>query len=117
MLYNIKPSYFALPGLKNNVHFRTKTERQNIIIDGICEIFSIDRKALFGKRRDADVVEARHIAMLALRIKNRMSVTDIGRIFNKDHSSVIHACEKINNQVRIYPEYADRINQIINKLL
>jgi len=45
-----------------------------------------------------------------------MSLPEIGKHFNKDHSTVIHARDKIKHMLNTDPFFAERINIIINKI-
>jgi chromosomal replication initiator protein len=46
------------------------------------------------ERRDAATVAARHAAMQRIRRQLGWSYPRIGRLFNRDHTTVMHACEK-----------------------
>jgi hypothetical protein len=47
--------------------------------------------AILSKSRKAEIVEARHLAMAALRECGRFSYAAIGTFFNRDHSTVIQS--------------------------
>lgn len=51
--------------------------------------------ALTGKSRRAEVVRARQVAMYLCREIVRNSYAEIGLQFQRDHSTVMHACGKI----------------------
>lgn len=57
--------------------------------------FTVDQ--LRSRSRKSNVVWARHVAMWLAREKTRRSFPAIGRTFgNRDHSTVMHACERMN---------------------
>ncbi len=43
-----------------------------------------------------------------------LSLTEIGREFNRDHSTVLHAKEKLKETIENDPFFTPVINQIIN---
>ncbi|MBP8591042.1 chromosomal replication initiator protein DnaA [Candidatus Shapirobacteria bacterium] len=61
--------------------------------------FSFKIRDLCGKSRKAELVNARHIAMYLLRKDLNLPLMKIGELLgNRDHSTVIHAIEKINQE-------------------
>ena len=70
-----------------------KAEALGIIKDVAANTgFSVEE--LTGKRRFTGLVEARHRAMAQIRERTALSYPEIGNLFNRDHSSVIHAVQK-----------------------
>ncbi len=63
------------------------------VIGSVISFFNVDRDLLFGNSRKAEIVEARHVLAYCLRNKFRLSFPAIGEIFNRDHTSIMHACE------------------------
>ena len=61
--------------------------------------FSFKIRDLCGKSRQKELVSARHIAMYLLRKDLNLPLMKIGELLgNRDHSTVIHAIEKINQE-------------------
>ncbi len=66
------------------------------VIKTVANHFRVKQIAIKGKRRTKDLVTARHVAMYFLREELKMPLEEIGRWFsNRDHTSVIHAIQKI----------------------
>jgi len=62
----------------------------------VAEYYKIKIADLFSRKRTRDIVLPRQVAMLLARELTNMSYPDIGKAFGgKDHSTVMHACEKI----------------------
>ena len=57
--------------------------------------FNLDQEDLMGKKRDKDVVMARQVAMHLTRELTSLSLSGIGNLFGRDHTTVMHACEKV----------------------
>lgn len=63
----------------------------------VADYFKIKVVDLFSKKRTRDIVFPRQVAMLLARELTNMSYPDIGKSFGgKDHSTVMHACDKID---------------------
>ena len=62
----------------------------------ICRYFDIHSDDLSSKKRTRELAYARQIAMYLVRELTNMSLPKIGETFgNRDHSTVMHACDKI----------------------
>ncbi len=68
----------------------------NYIIKKVCQHYHISELDLLGSNRNKDFVLPRHIAVyIAKKISNK-SLSDLAKIFKrKNHSTIIHASEKI----------------------
>jgi len=70
------------------------------VIKTVANHFRIKQSAIRGKSRIKDLVTARHIAMYLLRNELKLPLEEIGKWFsNRDHTSVLHATQKIEDQV------------------
>lgn len=79
--------------------------KENIITpdtvqEAVAKRFGVEMKALNGTSRQSNVVMARQIAMYLIRQLTQSSLPTIGRAFGgKDHSTVLHAINKISKLV------------------
>ncbi len=78
--------------------------------------YGISVEELMSKQRKEKFVFPRHIAIYLAHELTDMSWTDIGKAFDKDHSTTIHASDKIKNMIINDPFFAEVINKIINKI-
>ena len=77
---------------------------QDAVLDAVCTYFATDRDTVMGRRRDKHTAMTRQVTMYLLREEANMQVTAIGRFLGgRDHSTVLHACTKIANQLNIDP--------------
>ena len=78
-----------------------KVISSEFIQDIIGKYFNIDPKDLKGSKRSNDVTFPRQIAMYMCRNVANMSLPQIGRDFGKrDHTTVMHACNKIEKEIK-----------------
>ena len=72
-----------------------------LIQETIAKYFNITVEELKGVKRSNDVTFPRQIAMYLCRDVANMSYPKIGEDFgNRDHSTVMHACKKIENEIK-----------------
>ena len=65
------------------------------ILEAAALQFGVTVGDLKGKSKEARVVNARHVAMSVMRVFFECSFADIGRVFNRGHATVMHACKRI----------------------
>ena len=82
------------------VHSQNKVLSIEYIQDVVAKYFNISVADLKGSRRSSDVVLPRQIAMYLCKSVAQISYPKIGNAFGKrDHSTVMHACEKIESEI------------------
>jgi chromosomal replication initiator protein len=92
---------------------RTKRVKIEDIQRLITREYNITRGDLLSARRSANVVRPRQIAMYLAKTLTSRSLTDIGRRFgDRDHTTVIHAVQKINTQVDTNKALAHEIDAL-----
>ncbi len=88
------------------------------IAQAVAEYYHISLDAMCGKQRDKHIVMPRQIAMYLIRQETQVSLLEIGQLFGgRDHSTVMHACEKIDREVNINPTLRREIVAIREQLL
>jgi chromosomal replication initiator protein len=88
------------------------------IAQAVAEYYHISLDAMCGKQRDKHIVMPRQIAMYLIRQETQISLLEIGQLFGgRDHSTVLHACEKIDREVNINPTLRHEIVAIREQLL
>lgn len=90
------------------------------IIEHAAEMFGLEVEQLKGKSRTRDLVHARQVGMYVCRELTDLSYPQIGREFGgRDHSTVIHAYEKIANLMqerrKTYEDVTSLIQQILSE--
>ena len=71
--------------------------------------FGFESVRILGNNRKAELVRARHMIMKYMFDCGHFS-TDIGRFMQRDHTTVLHACISVKNQVEtdvVYRELND----------
>jgi len=110
---------FTLDTVKTLLKDVIKTEEDiKITIDKIQQIiadeYTVAVKDLKGKKRCSQIVMPRQIAMYLARTMTDASTTEIGDAFGgKDHTTVMHACNKIKEKVEVDAYFAAHVNKLI----
>ncbi len=102
-------------------HLTEREKRTHVTIDEIvqtvADYFEIKPQDILGDRRQRKIAVPRHIAQYLAREFTTLSLPKIGQRFGgKDHTSVLHACRKIENLVKKDPNLKNIITYL-TKLL
>jgi chromosomal replication initiator protein len=79
----------------------------------VCKHFKVSMEDLNSKKKNSSIAWPRQVAMYLATELTSLSLPEIGREFNRDHSTVVHAREKIKEEIEQNPFFAPVINQII----
>lgn len=83
------------------VSSKDKIISSSFIQETVAKYFNIDPKDLVGAKRSNDVVFPRQIAMYLCRTVPQLSLPQIGKDFgNRDHTTVMHAYNKIDKEIK-----------------
>ena len=83
----------------------------------VADYYKITVEVLKSKKRSVNIAYPRMVAMYLSRMLTDESFPKIGMEFGgRDHSTVIHACDKIEEDIKINSELKDIINEIRSKL-
>ncbi|MBI4022209.1 MAG: chromosomal replication initiator protein DnaA [Candidatus Andersenbacteria bacterium] len=87
------------------------------ILSVVSVYYTISLEELCGKSRKKEIVRPRQIAMYLLRKENSVSFPTIGDYFGgRDHTTAMHACEKIEKLIEHDEELLREINFIRERL-
>ena len=74
------------------------------IIDYICKLYELSKTELLSKKKTLDIVRARNIIHNLLSEKYKMNLSNIGRHFKQDHTTVLHSIKMKLNKQRYWSE-------------
>jgi chromosomal replication initiator protein len=87
------------------------------IIEEVAQYFSISPEELCSASRSRQLVNARQIAMYLTRELTDLSLPRIGRAFgNRDHSTVMHATQKIAGLMTERRATYDQVQELTNRV-
>ena len=86
------------------------------IQEAVARYYHISLEDLKGKKRTKSIVEPRQIAMYLARELTNSSLPKLGTEFGKDHSTVLHAYDKINEEYKLQGDVTKAVNDLKKKL-
>ncbi|HSX24485.1 MAG TPA: chromosomal replication initiator protein DnaA [Candidatus Andersenbacteria bacterium] len=88
-----------------------KTVNADEIISAVSSYYNISSDELCGKSRKKEIVRPRQVAMYILRRESNMAFPSIGEHFSgRDHTTAMHACEKIEKLIDNDEELSQEIS-------
>ena len=92
-------TYYVIPGLK------MKKVRFQRIIMAVAEHFDISTRLMMSKSRQRELVLARNMCMYIMKTYFNMTLKEIGRTFNRDHTTVIHGIRMFHQDRQVNEQY------------
>ena len=87
------------------------------IFKSVSDFYDIQESGLIEKNRRKEIVKPRQIAMYLLREELKYSYPYIGsKLGGRDHTTVIHSCEKIEKELKTNQKMVEEIN-LIKKMI
>ena len=99
---------------------RYEKPREQITVQQITNVvakaFNQEPDTLTGKKRTARINHARQVAMYLAREMTEASLPQIGEFFGRSHTTVLHGCNKIEEEIAADPILASRIQSLRNQI-
>ncbi len=108
----------CIEALKNIIgEQKTKIITPDLIKNIVAEHYQLDLNAFKSRRRTRDIAFPRQIAMYLCRELTDLSLPKIGEEFGgRDHTTVIHAHERIANEIKKNPPFETTIYNLIQTI-
>lgn len=112
-LKNRELTLMEIKSLTKNTAKPQKSVSAKDVIKAVSAFYNIDEEVIYSKTRRQEIVKPRQVAMYLLREEFNHSFPSIGqKMGGRDHTTIIHSCEKIKNELKNNSELAGEINQI-----
>lgn len=86
------------------------------IMEAVANYFYIPVEQMISQNRSKDVAYPRQMAMYMIRQELEYSFPDIAKIFKRDHTTVMHACNKIEEERKHSGETEEVIKKLHNNI-
>jgi chromosomal replication initiator protein len=89
----------------------------DIIQREVAEYYRLSPSDLKGKKRSKSIVLPRQLAMYISRKLTELSTIEVGQSFGgRDHTTVLHSCDKIENLMRSDPKFDVEVQNIMRDI-
>lgn len=104
-------NYYTMPGLKYRPLF-IKGRDIPRIIEVIAKKYGFTARQITVFNRRQQVRWARQVAMYVLHRELKISCIVVGKHFNRDHTTVLAACNRVEDIIKTEPEKRDELSQL-----
>ena len=85
----------------------------DLIISEVCRFYNISEDTIRSTQKNKGTAEARQIAMFLIRSMTNLSLPDVGKEFNRDHTTVMHGVNKIEELLK---DKTNPLNDVIRDI-
>lgn len=82
------------------------------VLSAVSNKYKVDRNELFSKKRNSEIVKARNVSVYLIKTLTDMTLVSIGRMFNRDHSTILNSLSNIEKEIKTSAEFAHEIEEI-----
>ncbi|MBR7166073.1 MAG: chromosomal replication initiator protein DnaA [Clostridia bacterium] len=82
----------------------------------VCDRYNVGVGDITGKRKNANIVTARHVATYILRQITDLSSVEIARYFSQDHSTILSAIKNVEKKIEANPEFEEQVSGLIHQI-
>ena len=112
----LKERELTLAEVKNFVKNNAKPKKlvsTKEVVKTVAEFYNIEEQAVYDKTRKKEIIKPRQIIMYILREDFNISYPAIGeKLGGRDHTTVMHSCEKIKNDLKFDESLTQEITQL-----
>ena len=83
------------------------------ILTFVSQKYGIPTEDIIGKRKTDAIATARQVAIYLLRELTEMSFANIGKVFNRDHSTVVASVNKVKDRMKEDSSFEAQIDEMI----
>lgn len=107
--FNIMTTYYSFGGRK-----RINKDDVRLVLREVCRKLNTDYEKSLSKARYDEFVRARQIT--ALLCKKRCSYLVIGKALNRDHATIMHAVNKLSQEMQVNDNLREQVYTIKKQL-
>ena len=112
----LKDKELTMLDVRNYIKSNVKPKKSVAVKDVvriISDFYNIKEESIYEKTRHKEVIKPRQIIMYILREDFSISYPSIGqKLGGRDHTTVIHSCEKVKNDIKEDQSLLEEIGQI-----
>ena len=108
-------NYWTIPSVRQKkITTMDMLNQAENIIDKVANYYKVQVKDIKGKSRKRQFVKARFIAMYLIKNSTTLTLSAIGDIVGRDHTTIIHSLQTIQNTLSLHydTDLRDELNEI-----
>jgi chromosomal replication initiator protein len=86
------------------------------IISEVSRKYGVSEDDIRSKKKSENIANARHICVYIIRRMTDLSLPSIGKIFSRDHSTVLSSINKVDLNIKTKKNYEEEIENLIKDI-
>jgi len=86
------------------------------ILKYVSQKLGIPEEDIKSRKQTKDIKNARHVAVYLTRKLLDMPLASVGKLFNRDHTTIMSSVENIEKQLKASPAFENTINEMIREI-
>ncbi|MBE6682333.1 MAG: chromosomal replication initiator protein DnaA [Ruminococcaceae bacterium] len=86
------------------------------IMSFVSSKYGIPEEDIRSSKRSKDIANARHITVYLIRKLVDMPLASIGKLLNRDHTTIMSSVENVEKQLKVSPAFENTINEMIREI-
>jgi chromosomal replication initiation ATPase DnaA len=106
--------YWTIPGMKFQLDFKniTTLDEGEAMIRKMSDRIGIPYEKIISKTRWRSIVTARQCVIFVLRRNTNLTLKEIGVLFNRDHTTVIHSVSSVSGLLENSPDIVQMVSEL-----
>lgn len=84
-----------------------------VVCEEVCRAFNLDMERLHRRSREDHIATPRQVVFYLGHELSDISSAGMGRIFHKDHGTVLHGCKKIRDRIETDHKFRELVGQLL----
>lgn len=86
------------------------------ILAYVSQRYNIPEEDIKSSKRSKDIANARHISVYLIRKLLDMPLASIGKLLNRDHTTIMKSVENVENNIKTSPAFENTINEMTREI-
>ncbi len=87
------------------------------IFSAVFNHYGVSKAELLSQKRNKEIAFARHVSIYLIRQISEMSFPGIGKIFNRDHTTIISSCDQITKKINSDASFSMEISELKKEVM
>lgn len=86
-----------------------------IVLEEVSREFKVPQDQLCARTRVECVIIPRHVAFFLIRTLTKMPFQPIGKMFNRDHGTVMGGCRHVRDKMETNPQFSETVAKLMQQ--
>lgn len=90
--------------------------KPDLIVKEVARYYNISADKIYSSNRSKDIAQARQVAMYLVRNLTNYSLPEMGKVFKRDHTTVLHGINKVETFLNTSPDMKNELDDLVKNI-